>query len=223
MATHTNVVITGANRGIGLALTQLYLARGCQVWAICRQSSEALSATKANIIEGVELTDYEGIEAELAALKGIEIDILINNAGLLHDEQLGSLSVTQIQKQYEINAISPLIVTDVLLEQLHEGAKIGFVTSRMGSMADNSSGGRYGYRMSKAALNAAAVSVAQDVKPRGIAVAILHPGYVQTGMVNFRGDVTPEESARRLIARMDELTLENTGTFWHAKGEILPW
>ena len=223
MAAPTNVVITGANRGIGLALTQLYLARGCQVWAICRQSSEVLSQTNAKVIEGVELTDYQGLATKLDALKHLEIDILINNAGLLHDEQLGSVSVSQIQKQYEINAIAPLVVTDLLLAQMREGGKIGFVTSRMGSMADNSSGGRYGYRMSKAALNAAAVSVAQDVKPLGIAVAILHPGYVQTGMVNFRGDVTAEDSASRLMARMDELTLNNTGTFWHASGEVLPW
>ncbi|MBE1302325.1 MAG: SDR family NAD(P)-dependent oxidoreductase [Alteromonadaceae bacterium] len=223
MAAPRNVVITGANRGIGLALTQLYLARGCQVWAICRQSSEVLSQTNAKVIEGVELTDYQGLATKLGALKHLEIDILINNAGLLHDEQLGSVSVSQIQKQYEINAIAPLVVTDLLLAQMREGGKIGFVTSRMGSMADNSSGGRYGYRMSKAALNAAAVSVAQDVKPLGIAVAILHPGYVQTGMVNFRGDVTAEDSASRLMARMDNLTLNNTGTFWHASGEVLPW
>ena len=93
----------------------------------------------------------------------------------------------------------------------------------MGSIADNDSGGRYGYRMSKAALNAAGKSLSVDLKPRGIAVGILHPGFVQTGMTEGRGHITPAEAAGRLIQRMDELDLENTGTFWHSDGSVLPW
>lgn len=100
---------------------------------------------------------------------------------------------------------------------------MAFVASRMGSIADNSSGAYYGYRMSKAALNAGAMSLARDLAKRGIAVAILHPGFVQTAMVNFAGDISPELSAERLAQRIEELTLETSGGFWHSNGERLPW
>ena len=98
------------------------------------------------------------------------------------------------------------------------------MTSRMGSISDNTSGSSYGYRMSKVALSMAGKSLSHDLKPRGIAVAILHPGLVQTRMTSFTANgITPEVSVRGLLARIDELTLENTGTFWHSNGEVLPW
>jgi NAD(P)-dependent dehydrogenase (short-subunit alcohol dehydrogenase family) len=93
----------------------------------------------------------------------------------------------------------------------------------MGSIEDNGSGGRYGYRMSKAALNAAGKSLAIDLRRRNVSVAILHPGFVQTRMVGFAGYISPTESAQGLVARLDELTLANSGTFWHSNGEVLPW
>jgi NAD(P)-dependent dehydrogenase (short-subunit alcohol dehydrogenase family) len=93
----------------------------------------------------------------------------------------------------------------------------------MGSIADNTSGAYYGYRASKAALNAFGKSLAQDLQPKGIAVAQLHPGFVQTRMVGFNGDITPEVAAKGLAQRIEELTLENTGAFWHSNGEALPW
>src|SRR5690606_18896752 len=108
-------------------------------------------------------------------------------------------------------------------DNLHSGSKLACITSRMGSMGDNTSGGYYGYRMSKAALNAACVSLAHDLKPRGIAVIVLHPGYVQTRMVGFSDDIPPDQAAANLVKRIDELTLENTGVFLHANGERLPW
>ena len=110
-----------------------------------------------------------------------------------------------------------------LVPGLHQGAKIALMTSRMGSIGDNGSGGHYGYRMSKAALNAMGMSLARDLKSRGIAIAILHPGYVRTDMTDGAGNVEPADAARMLIARIDGLGLENTGTFWHANGERLPW
>lgn len=218
-----NVVITGANRGIGLELVKLYLDRGDKVCAICRRSSPELDESGAIVIDKVELSDVEQLPAQIEQLNAIKIDVLINNAGILYDEQLGSIHTDTIEQQFRINSIAPLVLTDLLTDNFSDGAKIGLITSRMGSMADNSSGGRYGYRMSKAALNAAGVSLAQDLKHRNISIAILHPGYVQTGMVGFRGDVTANDAARRLQTRMDELNSENTGTFWHANGEKLPW
>ena len=93
----------------------------------------------------------------------------------------------------------------------------------MGSIADNDSGGSYGYRMSKAALNSAGVSLAKDLHPHGIAVAILHPGYVRTEMTGNSGLIDVDESVTGLLKRIDELSLENSGTFWHTNGEVLPW
>jgi len=106
---------------------------------------------------------------------------------------------------------------------LKAGAKIALVTSRMGSIADNDSGGSYGYRMSKAALNAAGVSLARDLQARGIAVAILHPGYVRTDMTGHSGLIDVDEAVNGLLERIDELNLDNSGSFWHRNGELLPW
>lgn len=217
------VVITGANRGIGLEMVRHYRQQGATVYALCRQSSEQLERTGAEIITGLELADAETIAKVLKQLDGVTIDVLINNAGILADEQLGTINPQQIQQQFTINGLAPLLVVEQLREQLKSDAKVALITSRMGSIEDNTSGGRYGYRMSKAALNAAGKSLACDLKPQGVAVAILHPGYVQTDMVGGRGDISPAVAAQRLIQRIEELTLDNTGTFWHSNGQILPW
>lgn len=217
------VVITGANRGIGLELARHYAAEGCEVIGVCRQSSEELAGVAAQVIDGVDVTTDAGIDKLKSGLAGKRISLLINNAGLLQDEQLGSIDFDSIRTQMEINAYAPLRVAEALAPLMGQGSKIANITSRMGSIADNDSGGRYGYRASKAALNAFGKSLAVDLKPRGIAVAQLHPGYVKTRMVNFGGLITPEESARGLAERIANLTLENTGSFWHSNGEELPW
>jgi NAD(P)-dependent dehydrogenase (short-subunit alcohol dehydrogenase family) len=216
-------VITGTNRGIGLSLTKLYLSRGWQVFALCRQSSQALVETGAHIIEGIDVTN-PALESEITtALVGVKIDLLINNAGILRDEQLGQLNFEQIREQFEVNTIGPLRVTEALVPNLKQGSKIAFITSRMGSLEDNTSGGRNGYRISKSALNSAAKSVARDLEPNGIAVAILHPGLVGTEMIGGYGDVTPDQAASNLADRISALNLETSGTFWHANGTELPW
>lgn len=217
------VVITGANRGIGLELARHYAAEGCEVIGVCRQSSDELASVAAQVIDGVDVTTDAGIDKLKSGLAGKRISLLINNAGLLQDEQLGSIDFDSIRTQMEINAYAPLRVAEALAPLMGQGSKIANITSRMGSIADNDSGGRYGYRASKAALNAFGKSLAVDLKPRGIAVAQLHPGYVKTRMVNFGGLITPEESARGLAERIANLTLENTGSFWHSNGEELPW
>ncbi|MET4025364.1 NAD(P)-dependent dehydrogenase (short-subunit alcohol dehydrogenase family) [Marinobacter sp. MBR-99] len=217
------VVITGANRGIGLELARHYAGQGCEVIGVCRQSSDELSEVAKQVIDGVDVTTEAGIDALKTGLAGKSISLLINNAGLLQDEQLGSIDFDSIRTQMEINAYAPLRVTEALVPLIREGGKIANITSRMGSIADNDSGGRYGYRASKAALNAFGKSLAVDLKPRGIAVAQLHPGYVKTRMVNFGGLITPEESAKGLAERIANLNLENSGSFWHSNGEELPW
>ncbi|KAE8546479.1 SDR family oxidoreductase [Marinobacter nauticus] len=217
------VLITGANRGIGLELARHYAAEGCEVIGVCRQSSDELAGVAAQVVDGVDVTTDAGIDKLKSSLAGKRISLLINNAGLLQDEQLGSIDFDSIRAQMEINAYAPLRVAEALAPFMGQGSKIANITSRMGSIADNDSGGRYGYRASKAALNAFGKSLAVDLKPRGIAVAQLHPGYVKTRMVNFGGLITPEESARGLAERIANLTLENTGSFWHSNGEELPW
>ena len=216
-------LITGANRGIGFALTLEYLAQGWEVIAVCRASSEELNATKAKVITGIDVTKSTDLLGLTQQVADIQLDLLINNAGILHSDDLSSIDYKNVTQQFLVNAQAPLQVTEALLDRLSEGAKIAFITSRMGSIEDNTSGAYYGYRMSKAALNAAAKSLSIDLKPRGIAVAILHPGYVQTAMVNFGGDISASESAKRLSKRIAELNLQNTGGFWHSNGESLPW
>ncbi len=217
------VVITGANRGIGLALARLYAKRGDRVIGACRKSSPELQAVAAQVIEGIDVGTESGAAALAKALGDTQIDLLINNAGILRRESLDEMNVESIREQFAVNALGPLLVTHALLRNLHQGSKLAFVTSRMGSIADNTSGSRYGYRMSKAALNMAAVSLAHDLQPRGIPVAILHPGFVQTDMVGGSGDISADTAAERLAARIDGLNLENSGTFWHSNGDVLPW
>ena len=217
------VVITGANRGIGLELARLFAGNGCEVVGVCRSASAELVDVAAKVIDGVDVTTDAGMATLLAGVKGLKIDVLINNAGLLQDEELGSIDFDSIRTQMEINAFAPLRVAEALFPQMPAGGKIANITSRMGSIADNDSGGRYGYRASKAALNAFGKSLAVDLQPHGIAVAQLHPGYVQTRMVNFGGLITPEQSAHGLAALIEALNLENSGSFWHSNGEQLPW
>lgn len=218
-----NIVITGANRGIGLAMTQQLIAAGHKVYGLCRNVSDALVQSGAIVIDGVDVGNPETLPASLSALSDVSIDLLINNAGVLASESVDDWQPNTIDYQFRVNAMGPLLVTQCLLSNLQEGAKVAMITSRMGSMADNGSGGYYGYRMSKAALNAAGVSLSKDLSPRGIAVGLFHPGFVQTDMVGGQGDVDADTAASRLIARIDELSMENSGSFVHANGGELPW
>ena len=220
------VLITGANRGVGLALARHYHAAGWEVIGVCRSGGEEAAELRdvaETLIEGIDVTRAEDVERLKGELAGRRLDLLINNAGMLRDESLGEIDFDSIRSQMEINAYAPLRVSEALLDNLGEGARIANITSRMGSIADNDSGGRYGYRASKAALNAFGKSLAMDLKPRGIAVAQIHPGYVKTRMVNFGGMISAEEAAAGIAQRIEELTLENSGGFWHSNGEALPW
>ncbi len=217
-------VITGANRGIGLALAAALKQRGHTVVATCRESSPELEALGVEVVTGVDVATDQGIAALRAAVGDRAVDLLVNNAGILiWDEPLGKLDADGIRRQFEVNALAPLRVTEALRGALRRGSKVALITSRMGSIGDNSSGGGYGYRMSKAALNMAGKSLAVDLAPDGVAVAILHPGMVKTRMVQGHGQIEPEVAAAGLLARIDELTLETTGGFWHQNGERLPW
>jgi NAD(P)-dependent dehydrogenase (short-subunit alcohol dehydrogenase family) len=219
----STVLITGANRGIGLEITRQLVARGDRVIATCRTPSRELAASGATVEANVDVSDSASVEALARRLEGRPLDWLVNNAGQLSVDSLDQLDEPAIRRQFEVNALGPLRVTAALAPLLRDGGKVALVTSRMGSMGDNTSGRMYGYRMSKAALNAAGVSLAHDLAPRGIAVAILHPGYVRTEMTGGNGDLEPADAARNLIARIDELTPASSGRFLHSNGSALPW
>ncbi len=217
------VVITGANRGIGLELARQFKQRGDDVVAACRESSKELTKLDVEVIEGVDVTE-DGSVGELAkALGDRTVDVLVNCAGILSDESLSDLDFDRMRRQFEVNSLGPLRVTAALRGNLGKGSKVAIITSRMGSIADNTSGGRYGYRMSKTAVNMAGRSLAQDLREAGVAVVILHPGFVRTEMTGGQGLIDPPESAAGLIARIDELSIETSGSFRHTNGEELPW
>ena len=224
-----NVLITGANRGIGLEFCRQLTGRGDKVMAACRSSSNALQNLKEEagdrlqLIEGADVTSDEGVAHLRKGVEGAQIDLLINNAGLMEGVTLDELDISSIRRQFEINAIAPLQVTKALLGNFSKVAKVCIVTSRMGSIDDNDSGGSYGYRMSKAAANMVGRSLSVDLASRGIAVALLHPGYVRTDMTGGNGLMDTDESVTGLIGIIDRLGPDNTGLFWHTNGEVLPW
>ena len=222
----STALITGANRGIGLALSERLCARGDRVLAACRRSSAELRVTLAHVFAGVDVGDDASLASLVRRLRGERIDRLWLNAGVLGRQALGSIDAAgfaDMRQQFEVNALGPLRVAQALLANLGEGAKVAILTSRMGSIADNGSGGYYGYRASKAAVNAIGRSLAIDLKPRGIGVYLLHPGWVATDMGGPNSTVAPADAAQQLIDLVERLELEHSGEFWHASGAPLPW
>jgi len=216
-------VVTGANRGIGLELARQLNARGMSVVAVCRKTSSELDALGVRVESGCDVAEPAAWSTLAERLANDDIELLIQNAGMLVADALDNVDPAAVRAQFELNAIAPLFLTRALAPRLRAGAKVALITSRMGSMGDNGSGGYYGYRMSKAALNAAGVSLARDLKPRGVAVIMLHPGMVRTRTIGGQGMIEAEESVRGLLRRIDELGLETTGRFLHQNGEVLPW
>lgn len=223
-----NVLITGSNRGIGLELCRTYAARDDTVFAVCRKPSGALERLAAEgshdvrVVAGVDVAEDGTVESLRAAVGDARLDVLINNAGILTRDPVDRPPYDNIRRHFEVNTFGPLRVTHALTDRLRDGAKVGIVTSLMGSIADNTSGGSYAYRLSKAAVNMAGVNLAHELRDRGIAVVLLHPGMVATDMTGGRG-ITVEESVAGLVQRLDELSLEGSGTFVHADGRALPW
>jgi NAD(P)-dependent dehydrogenase (short-subunit alcohol dehydrogenase family) len=223
------LLITGADRGIGEALCLEAASRGDRPIAACLSDSAMLRSQGIRVEPGVDVRSDESVRALAGRLSGIRIDVLLNVAGIHVPGDFPEIDMDGVRQQLEVNTLGPLRVTQALLPCLGEGSKIGIVTSRVGSLGDNQSGGHIGYRISKAAGNMLGLCLALDLKARGIAVICLHPGTVRTEMTrHLRGAVVgtfvdPTDAARGLLARMDELTMETTGTFRHANGEALPW
>lgn len=219
----TTVVVTGCNRGIGFELVRQLKARGDEVIGTCRETTDPLNSLGIEVIGNIDVCDDEAAENLSQQLAGRSIDILVNNAGILRQDRLNSIDYESMLDQYRVNTLGPLRITHALLDNLSQGSKVGIITSRVGSIEDNSSGNNYGYRCSKAAANMVGMNLHHDLSALGIAVAILHPGYVKTDMTGGSGMITPLESAQGLIKCLDQLDLESSGQFWHANGEMLPW
>jgi NAD(P)-dependent dehydrogenase (short-subunit alcohol dehydrogenase family) len=223
-------LITGANRGLGLEFTRQYAAEGWHVIATCRQpqSAVALAAIPGNVrLEALDVTDFTAIAALADRLGGEPMDLLINNAGVYGPSQVryDQIDPAVWADVLAVNAISPLVVSAAFVPAVMKGAhrKIVSLTSLMGSIADNSSGGAYYYRSSKAALNAAMRSLAIDLKGQGIIVAVLHPGWVRTDMGGPKAPLDAETSVKGLRRVIAGLNLADSGRFFNYDGRELPW
>lgn len=215
-------LIVGASRGIGREVCRLLAQRGETVIGTCRKAGDGSGAYGVEMIEGIDVADAGVGDALARALGDRRVDVLIHNAGILRGDDIERLDFDAMREQFEVNTLGPLRVIRALRPHLAENAKVGIVSSRVGSVGDNGSGNNYGYRVSKAAVNMVGKNLSHDLGRDGIAVAILHPGLVATDMTGGRG-IAPADAAAGLIARMDALSMATTGTFWHAEGYELPW
>jgi NAD(P)-dependent dehydrogenase (short-subunit alcohol dehydrogenase family) len=176
------------------------------------------------VVEGIDVAQPDVGETLVGALEpDVEIDVLVNNAGILRHDTFDRLDLEAAREEFEVNTLGPLRVTAALLPRLGSGAKIAFVSSKAGSIGDRPSGGMYGYRMSKAALNMAGANLAREIARRGVLVVVLHPGYVATDMTGGTGTIHPAAAATGLIARIEELDPSRSGRFLHADGSEIPW
>jgi NAD(P)-dependent dehydrogenase (short-subunit alcohol dehydrogenase family) len=226
----TTILITGANRGIGFALTEAYLKRGDRVIATVRDPFNVPALLKTAprgqmILLGMEVIDDRSVSRAVASLRE-PIDVLINNAGIMGPERQSALDMdfAGFAQTLAVNTIAPLRVAQAFLPNLRQSKnpRILTVSSQMGALAGSSSG-RVAYRTSKAAVNKLMQGLADELKPEGISVVVAHPGWVQTDMGGQGADITPQQSAAGLIALIDRLTIKETGQFFRWDGSIHPW
>lgn len=228
------LLITGANRGIGLELTRQYVAAGWDVIACCRKPAEAdaLNSLRGNVtVETLDVTDYAAVDRLAAKYRDRAIERLINNAGIYgrRNPALAIEDFDEYLKVLQVNSVAPMKVALALLpslklaqERKSGDARIATISSRMGSMSSNGSGA-YVYRASKAAINAAMHSLALDLKPSGITCILLHPGWVKTDMGGQGADITPQVSAAGIRSVIERIAIGDTGKFYNYDGSEIPW
>ena len=225
------VVVTGANRGLGLEFCKQYLSDGWKIYACCRspESSQELLTLKQTAGDQIETVPLDMTNpAQLTNLKytlqGQSIDLLINNAGIYGRRlPFGEVEEQEWQKVLQVNTVAPLMVVQELVDLIADDGKIVLMSSKMGSMGDNTSGGSYIYRSSKAALNAVGKSLALDLAERGISVAVCHPGWVQTDMGGPNALIDAETSITGLRKVVEGLNPKNSGQFFNYDGSLIPW
>ncbi|KAH0355142.1 NAD(P)-binding protein, partial [Aureobasidium melanogenum] len=224
-------VVTGCNSGIGHAFARLLISEGHEVIATDYVVGDNLKSLACRQFQ-LDVRSPESISAFVSSLSGKPINMLLNVAGAMakhEDDSLESVNKDTLTRIFETNTFGPLLLTQALLPNLVDasGAKIGIVSSRVGSIADNSTGGIYAYRASKAAVNSIGKSLAMDLKDKGIVVSLLHPGIVKTGLDPTAADtpeaVMPDEAATKLWKVWQSKNMEDTGKFWHREGQELPW
>lgn len=227
------VVITGANRGIGLMFAQQYAEAGARVLAACRHPEQArelsrlAAKTRGRVsVHPLDVTNPAQIQALAGILADTPVDILINNAGSYGPASaFGDTDVEGWLETFRINTVAPLKIMEALVEPVASGRRrlMVNISSKMGSMADNGSGGSYIYRSTKAALNAITVSAARDLGARGITVVALHPGWVRTDMGGPDAEITTEQSVTAMRQTISHLTLVDSGRFIDIDGSDIPW
>ena len=230
----STVLVTGANRGLGLEFARQYAAEGWRVIAACRapdaaQELQELAAQSGGRIHvlAMNVTDTASVRAAAAVLKGEAVDLLLNNAGVggPPGQQLGNLDYAAWARVLDTNTLGPMRVVEALLENVAQSKlkRVVTITSAMGSIADNLSGGRYAYRSSKAAVNIVMKSLSVDLAPRGITCIVVHPGWVRTDMGGSGGKLTPAESVRALRSLIESIKPEDSGKFLNYDGKPYPW
>lgn len=226
------LLITGANRGLGLEFVNQYAEDGWQVIACCRWPDDAkeLNALADKFGDQIEVyaldvADFEQIDALALLLQGRPIDLLINNAGVYPQSEFGHVAYEAWAEAFHINTMAPMKMVEAFAPHVAASSlkKIVTLTSKMGSIDDNTSGGSYIYRSTKAAGNMVMKSLAVDLKPMGIASTILHPGWVRTDMGGPNGLIDAPESVAGMRKVIEALTLENSGRFVAYDGKLIPW
>ena len=225
------ILITGTNRGIGLEFVKQYAAEGWNVIACCRepQSASALQALAKDFhniqIVPLDVADFEQIDAVALQLKDHKIDVLINNAGVYAESSLGNVDYDKWTTAFKINTMAPLKMAEAFMPHVAASQlkKIATLSSKMGSLDDNTSGGSYSYRTSKTAVNMVMKNLSMDLKPYGIAVVTLHPGWVQTDMGGPHGLVNTQTSVAGLCKVIADLSISKTGKFIAFDGKEIAW
>ena len=227
------VLITGTNRGIGLEFTKQFLARGDSVIATCREPAaatelQALSAEYDTLnILSLDVASTESMQAFVKQLDGVAIDVFINNAGVYGPSSVrfGEVDADVWASVLNVNAIAPIMLSQMLMPKLRAGKdkKMLYLSSKMGSIEDNGSGTGYIYRSSKAALNAVVKSLSIDLAPEGFTAAVLHPGWVLTDMGGANALIDTRTSVAGMLAVIDGLNVEQSGSFISYNGSSIPW
>jgi len=221
------VLVTGANRGLGLEFAKQLQEKGYKVIGTARnpQAATDLKATGARV-EQLDVASQSSVEALAKVLQGVPIDILINNAGMANriDSSLATLDFDAMERTFQVNAVGPLRVTQALLPNLQaaQGKTIINITSRLGSI-ELSTGGLYSYRTSKTALNQINKIVSVELAPQGYTSIVMHPGWVKTDMGGADATLTIPESITGMLTVIDSLTIDKTGKFFNYNGEEIPW
>lgn len=216
-------MITGANRGIGLEFCRQYALAGWRVLACCRHPSKSPAQPGVETYP-LDVGDSAQIENLAGLLSGIAIDVLINNAGIYPDSgSFGKVDYAKWMDAFEINAMAPLRMAEAFVNQIAKRGTIATLTSKMGSLADNTSGGEYSYRSSKAAANMVMRSMAIDLKALGIISVALHPGWVRTDMGGPGALISVEQSVSGMRKVIEKLQPEDTGKFLSYDGHEIPW